>query len=145
MAGREKIKVYQFDLKNRKQKTWDCMQEVKDFYYNGRKYPMFVINPDYHKLPDGTYVTKKKFNRKELESLIKKTESVYVCLLKENKKTQNNELEVFNLNNEKIAEFKNIKIAAKLTNVPYGTIQSQLHKAKGKKTHPSELIFKFKT
>ena len=142
MAGREKIKLYQFDLKNRKQKMWNCMQDIKNEYYNGTRFPMFQINPDYHALPDGTYVTKQRYTRDELAAIIKISNSVYVNDAKVKK--DDKEIEVFNLANEKIAEYKNIRIASKLSTIPAGTIYSQLNKSKGKKSTLSELIFKYK-
>lgn len=144
MSGRAKMKIYQYDFKNNTQKTWDCLQEINDYYYNGMKYSLFTKGNTYHKLPDGSYATKKLYKVQDLNKLITVSESVYVKLLKETERTKNREIEVFNLKNEKIAEFKNVRIAAEITNIAPRTIHAQLDYAKGKKLNPTELIFKYK-
>ena len=140
----KKIKIHQYDFKNNIQKTWDSLQEINDCYYNGIKYSLFVKGNIYHKLPDNTYITKKLYKAHDLNKLITTSESIYVKLSKETKRTKNKEIEVFNLNNEKIAEFKNVRIAAELTSIPSRTISAQLDYAKGKRLNRTELIFKYK-
>lgn len=144
MSGRPKQKIYQYDIEKRKQIcTYTSQQEVKNKYYDGTKYPMFVVSEQYHLLPDGSYITKESIDVHVLKTQVEIDNSVFVKLTKHGNGDEK-EIEVFNLEKTKIAEFKNVRLASLLTNTKYGTIMSQLHKSKGKKRNIVGLIFKYK-
>lgn len=139
MSGRPKIKIHQYDKDGKKIKMWEHMQALKNHYFKGAKYPMFVRNDVYHELPDGTYACKEAIGRDKLMKVIKINNSQFI----DKERSTDKKVEVYNLLNEKIAEFKNIRIAVKMTGISQATIHHQVNNGKNKGLH-NDFLFKYK-
>lgn len=128
MAGLKKIKTYQYDKDGKRLKVFNSMQEVRDKYYKGAKYPMFksIKDPTMHKLPDGTFLFKSPTYRNEIKNKIRRFNNNLI--VGENK---HKPIEVINIDGVKVAEFYNESMASKLMSISRNKIASYL---RGKKT-----------
>lgn len=144
MAGREKVKLYQYSNKGMYLQEYESMTEVRKKYYEDTQYPMFVkesnktrhIVRDYHKLPDNTYIAKYKIGRDKLLKLLKIDNAPYTRVDPRSKI-----VEVYNLLGKKIANFASITIASGISNIDQVTLQ---HRCERKSEGRDGLIYKYK-
>ena len=144
MAGKQKVKLYQYSDKGIYLQEFESLTQVRKVYYNDTKYPMFVnegnktrhIVRDYHKLPDNTYIAKYKIGRDKLLKLLKIDSAPYTRVDPRSKI-----VEVYNLLGKKIANFASITIASGMSNIDQTTLQ---HRCERKSEGRDGLIYKYK-
>ena len=127
-SGREKVKLYHYDLNGKRLRTFESMAEVRDKYYEGKKQPLFV-NIDYkvvQLLPDATCITKEPIGREKLRPLIARFDASF--LVHKNQKYE--PIEILNFDRVVVAEFYNMTVASKMM----GMTQAALYKIATKKT-----------
>lgn len=149
MSGRPKQKAYHYDNNGKFIKEYSCMNEIRQEYYSSDsgKRPLFrtnarnqdgsykIVEKDYIQLPDNTFVTKSRVGRIGIKDIKRRINNPFLGI-------EERTIEAYNLDNKIVATFKGLKIAANLTNIPYGTIVSQLEKGQGKFSDRG-LIFKY--
>lgn len=143
MSGRPKQVRYQYSKDGKFLNQFDSETDVRKKYYSNDKgkRPLFGTKgyiKEYHILPDNTFLTKERIGRTGIREINKRIDSKLFLDIDNN----DTKIKVFNLDNKIIASFVSIKIASKMTNIPFGTIYSQLKDDRGKFTH-SGLIFKY--
>ena len=150
MSVRPKNKVYHYTPEGKYLKTFESESELRREYYstdNGNR-PIFnrvARNKGkiYHYnnvtavLPDGSIVSRERIGRTGVLDYIRKRESPYTNISKEEPL-----IEVINLDNSIIAMFKGAYIASKMTGIHQSTIHHQV--TRGNKTSHSGLIFRYK-
>ena len=145
MAGREKIKCYEYDLQGKYIREYESIQEVRDkFYPNDKgKRPIIFNKEGYFKIENYGFIANHKIGRDTLRINERIKNSKY-CNYKS--LDDEKEIEIYNLKGEKIAEFKNLYLISILTNIPKNTIISQINDSckKRQKLPKGELIFKIK-
>lgn len=117
MAGRPKVKIYQYDADFKYLGSYDTQNEVFEKYFNGKKGRLFH-NPHYRELPDGTFVSTYRIGREGLLKWVAIQNDV-LCRQREDYFP----ICFYNLRGEKIASFSSIRIASELTGISYSTIQ----------------------
>ena len=146
-SGRKTIKIYEYSLEGKFINSYDSISEFRNKYYSkvlGKK-PLFnstVKGVEYHLTNDNTISFKQKVYRDDVLFYITILNSHYCNL----QKLGNNKIvQMFNLNDELLAEFKNKYVAAKLMagKVSKTTIYRQLNKTRANRYY-KDLEFKFK-
>ena len=149
MAGREKIKVYEYNRKGVLLNSWSCIAEARKFHYpkdkNNR--PIFIKKVegyDLHITPKDTVLLLERPGRELIKTLYKIATSK-LCNLNLTKNT-NKTVQMFNLKGELIAEFKDLAIARVLLSKEYSaqTAYNQLFNNKQISTMHLEKDFYFK-
>jgi hypothetical protein len=125
-AGRPKIEVYQYDKDGKFIKRWDCINDVRQVYYEGTRHPMFLQNRPYHVLPDETMLVKERIGRKEVFRLYERINNPLV--VPEHKLKP---VEILNIDGHVVAAFANIKVLLTLTDIKPATVYNHLTKLKG--------------
>lgn len=135
MSGKPKQKAYHYDNDGKFIKEYSCMEEIRKEYYSSDKgkRPLFVTNAkipngtykvitkDYLKLPDNTFATKERIGREGIRKINKRINNPFI-------NNENKYFDILNLDNEVIASFNNIKVAAVLLNKSVSNIHSRLKK-----------------
>jgi len=142
MAGRAKIKVTQYSSKGKYLRTYESQQEIRDLYYNSNKLPLTFQRKgkeykQFHLLPDGTYVCAGRGGREALLKQIKLSSAPYLEEYRNSKV-----VELYNLLDKKIANFRSLSVASGLTGIDISTLYSRCDKES--KFPKDGLIFKFK-
>ena len=140
MGGYPKQKQYQYNPDGSFVRDYESKSKVCDEY--GLKKGNFYNSLNYRKLSDGTYIVPKRVGRQAIVK-IHKIENCKFCNTNTTKRSK--PVEVYNLLGEKLAEFTNIGIMEKMTNLDGATIHNQAnskHKSLPKQTN--SLIFKYK-
>jgi hypothetical protein len=146
MAGRQKIKCFEYSEDGKYLREYGSIQEVREKFYigdNGKR-PLFRDNSGYFKTPIGTFIANHRIGRDKLmksERLKNCPFCTYRTGIQDNKA-----FEIFNLKNEKIAEFKDVHKASLLLNLSYKNIWSRLNSISlsRKFTSRDNLVFKYK-
>ena len=142
MAVLPKQKIYQYDTNGKFLKTYESKSELLKSY-SMTKGNLFG-GKEYRRLPDNTYVTFKRIGRDRIVNLVRIDNCPYCHKSDPRSRT----VEVYNLRNEKIAEFDSISTCAKMTGFNHSIILRQCNNPKTshfRKTAPTgNLIFKFK-
>lgn len=149
MSGRAKQPTYQYSAEGKFLKKWECQADVRAYYFKGDvgKRPFYFNNKtqkydaNYQKLPDGTYISNYRIGRNNLLKQLR-VDNCKFC--KHNIRERG--IEVFNLLNEKVAEFSSLKTANLLTGIDEAIIYSRCKNKPGVRFKPNfdNLIFKFK-
>ena len=151
MAGRAPRKVYVYDDKGHYICMFENMVEFRKVYYPEDgvfKRPLFVheeLGFKYHYMKDLELiaVTDRSIGREGLKNIIAIHESEY-CK-KEDNDPQSKAVQVFNLKNELIAEFKTARLLTKLMpHISQSTFSKQLNTKAVKSHNESGLYFKYK-
>jgi len=123
MAGREKIKLYQYDTNGKYLKMYKSYQEVKDLYYQKTERPFFCTEQEkeFHILPDNTVICKERAGREAVKRFLLRVNNPY--LVTELRKKQS-KVQVYNIDKVLIAEFQSISIAALMLNMRVSGIHS---------------------
>jgi hypothetical protein len=138
MSGLPKQKQYQYSAEGKFLREFDSLTEVIK-QYNFTK-GNFYGGKDYKLMSDGTYISHYRIGREKLKKQIRINNCKYCNVEYSTSKG----IEVYNLKNEKIAEFRNLAIAIKLTNISASTIvHSASRNSKGCHT-TNNLTFKYK-
>lgn len=138
MAGREKIKIFEYSKDGKFLKEYESISELRNKYFsNDRGKRPLIRKNEYSTLPNGNYISTYRLGRDKIEFLNRRSKSKFI-----NIKKSNSIIECYNLDNIKIATFVDINIASKLTNIPLTTIYHQLNNGKG--TPKKDLIFKYR-
>lgn len=142
MAGRPKMKMYEYDNNGKFIQIYETQQDVFNKYYKGRKRPLLREGKEYGILPNGHYICDKQIGRDRIQKIQRIEGSKYVARASEKKRP----VAVYNLAGEKIATFRSIYMASVLTNIDYTSIQHSARatpKTKKKFTRNLELIFRY--
>jgi hypothetical protein len=151
MAGRTPKKVYVYDDKGHYICMFNSMQEFRKVYYPEDgifKRPLFVheeLEFKYHYMKDLELiaVTDRSIGRDRIKNIITIHESDY-CK-KEDNSPQSKAVQVFNLKNELIAEFKTARLLTKLMpHIHQSTISKHLNNKPIKNFNELGLYFKYK-
>ena len=134
--GKEKVKVYQYNKDGKFIKEWDSQTELRSKYYskNKGKYPIFrkdfrpkdLVEFNISILPDETLVSDEKIGRIGILKFIKRYENSYINRQARSGKYSDNRINIYDLDNNKIAEFKDIDICSKLTGQTYNKVYNKL-------------------
>lgn len=124
MSGRPKQRVYEYSKDGKFLGTYESQAEARGKYYPNDigKRPLFEYD-DYHILNNENVLCRERLGRTGIKRLYKRLNNQFIT-------DETEPIKVINLDNEVIARFKNIRIAYRITNVPYGTIHSQLNSKK---------------
>jgi hypothetical protein len=135
--ARLKEKVYQYDQEGKFIKEWSSQSSVRAYYYSDKrgKYPIFRndlkgaarLRSGLSFLPDGTIVTRKKIGKTGVMIYMRRYNNPYVERCLRHSEHVDSIIEVYNLDNEKIAEFKDVDIASKMTGRSYSSIHSKVN------------------
>ena len=139
MAGRKKLKIYQYNLSGKFIQTYESISRLRQVYFsddNGKR-PIFR-NKNYAVLSDNTIISTNKIGREGVREIIKRINNPYLTL---GNKIQ--EIEVYNLDSIKIATFASINIASKITNISNTTLHHRLERG-CKHGNTDGLYFKYK-
>ena len=120
MAGKPKLKIYQYSSEYKYLRAFETQSEVFDKYYEGKKGRLFT-NPDFRELPDGTFVSPYRIGRDRLRQLVI-IDNDPLCQINAKDKS----VAFINRKNKTIATFSSIRVAEQLTGIDYSTIQSEL-------------------
>jgi|GEM_PF-6041379 hypothetical protein len=128
MAGREKIKCYQYDSNGKYLGKYNSVSELRRKYFNKHKgkTPLF-ISKNYHVLPDNTVATLERLGRDEVKRIFKIHHNP--LLKKYNTKYNATPIEIYDILGNKIAEFKNKSCAEELLKFSKSQIYGYLQKA----------------
>ncbi len=146
MAGRPKVKCYEYNPDGMYLQEYESIAEVRDKYFPEDKgiRPLFKTGTkDYFKLDNGNFIANYKIGKENLRRLERVRNCVY-C--NNNGNIKDKQIEVFNLKGEKIAEFKNVYIASRICNIPHSTLSQRLNPKNNKrnKVNKDNLEFRFK-
>ena len=150
MAGRQPHKVYVYDDQGIYICMFDNMVDFRKVYYpkDTNKRPLFVheeLGFKYHYMKDLELiaVTDRSIGRDRLKNIIIIHESEY-CK-KEDNSPHSKAVQVFNLKNELIAEFKTARLLTKLMpHIHQSTISKHLNNKPIKNFNELGLYFKYK-
>lgn len=122
MAGREKIKVYEYELRGKLFKIHNSLVECCEdlFGTDGTNRPIFQYK-DFYLSNRNTILFKEKKRRDEVFFIVEKEKNPMI-LSNEDKK-----IELVNMENEVIATFANIKICSLITGDLIGTILNSIN------------------
>lgn len=143
-SGREKQKLYHYDKNGNFIKVFDSHQDLRKeyFQYIENKRPLFNNKRwkifKYDKLPDETFYSNYRIGRDNLL----KNERIFNSKLCVNNSKDEKVVEMYNLENVKIAEFKSSYIASIVTGIDLATIQRAV--LQGKKKPKNDFYFKLK-
>lgn len=143
-SGKEKMKLYQYSSEGKFLKTWDSTQELRNEYFikDIGKRPLFGSKKwnkfKYDVLPDNTFYCDYRIGRDKLLAFEKISNSK-LCF---NTTKNNKEVEMYNLINEKIANFKNMFVASIITKEPLANIFRACNN--GKQQTQKDYYFKYK-
>lgn len=143
MAGRPKVKMYEYDVKGKFVQEYETQTDVFEKYYEGKKRPLVREGKEYGLLPNGHYICEKRIGRNRIEQLQRIENSKYVP----HRKEKLGKIACYNLKGQKIAVFRSLHIASVLTGISRNTILSsaaQREDENGKRfTKHIELFFRF--
>lgn len=145
MAGREKIKLYSYNLEGKDAQKFESTSDFRRAYYSdikGKK-PIFTHNTmglDYGIHKD-RIVFKSPVGRKKAVLCYRIHTSPYV---KNEDKLDIRPIQVLNLEGEVIAEFKTLRLLTKLTNINPSLVTRQLTSTTTSCAKTSGLTFKYK-
>ena len=144
MSGRPKQKVYQYDSKGKYIKTWESRRSVVRAYYPNDKgvRPLLARNSTELLKKDDTVISLSKIGRTGTLEFLKRKNNPYVDRPAGGGAISGKELEIYNLDNEKIAAFKDWDIAAKIMKMDKGILYNKVQKASG--FDSNGLLFKLK-
>jgi len=150
MAGRQPHKVYVYDDQGIYICMFDNMVDFRKVYYpkDTNKRPLFVheeLGFKYHYMKDLELiaVTDRSIGRDRLKNIIIIHESEY-CK-KEDNSPHSKAVQVFNLKNELIAEFKTARLLTKLMpHINQSTLSRQLNNQPVRNHNELGLYFKYK-
>ena len=145
MAGREQIKVFEYDEKGTHIQTFKNMSICREHHFSDIKGKIPILRfkkmgIEYGKTPEGNYIVKERLGKARIRLLARLDQSIYCTdlIIKRNKPIQ-----VFNLEGILLMEVRNINIISKLTHIPQETVSCQL--SKGVLHIPKgEFLFKYK-
>lgn len=149
MAGRKPHKVFVYDEEGTYICMFDSMSDFRKVYYpkDMSSRPLFLheeLGSQYHYMEDLQLIA---FNSRVYRDTIKKIIAIHnseYCK-KEDHESGKKPVEVYNLKNELIAEFKNARLAVKLMpHITANTIYRQLAGPKVKTLNEAGLFFKYK-
>ena len=147
MAGREKIKVYEYSINGKFIKKYETMTEMFNVHYNGKKRPLFEDKKynthlgNCHKLPNGNFLSYEKLGRDKI-CRINTIANSSISNLRYNENDK--EFGLFDLRNRCLAKFNNVTIASTLLNIPNSLIYFSLkRKHKSQKYVNGEIYFKY--
>jgi hypothetical protein len=143
MAGRAKIKLYEYSTDGEFMAEYESKQAVFNKFFQGKKRPLLNYGEEYMITPDGTILTEVRFGREAVLRIMRMRKSVYIP---KRTLTDNNPVDVYNLKGEKIATFNSTYTAAVMTGIPRSSIESSLKAAptvRKQFTKSLELIFKY--
>ena len=124
MAGKPKIKLFQYDVNCKYLKSFDSLTDVRSHYFNDAKYPLFVDSQkEIEKLPDSTIICKYRIGRDNLLKLLNRINNPFII---KDDRTNNNEIEILNIDKVVIATFYNVSIAAKMLGICSSNIHSMI-------------------
>jgi hypothetical protein len=134
--ARQKEKVYQYDKNGKFIKEWESQTEVRNKYYSDAigKYPIFrkdskgskITSKNISILPDETLISSERIGRIGVMEFLKRYNNPYINRSIRSGKYAKSRINVYDLDNNKIAEFKDIDIASKITGEPYNTIYNRV-------------------
>jgi hypothetical protein len=142
MPGRPKKRVYEYDRNGKFLRTYDSQQEVFDAYYEGKKRPLIREGKEFAVTPAGTYVSNYRIGREKLRVLNRIENSKYVAQANEKRVPE----DCYNLAGERIASFRSVCMASRLTGISLKTISAacesnpQIYKKYSKK---HDLLFRY--
>tara|TARA_R110000744_G_scaffold344063_3_gene449310 strand:+ start:92 stop:529 length:438 start_codon:yes stop_codon:yes gene_type:complete len=144
MSGRPKQKVYQYDSKGKYIKTWDCKRDVIREYYPNDKglRPLLSRNPTETLKRDSTVISLSKIGRIGTLEFLKRKNNPYVDRSAGGGAVSDKGVEVYNLDNDMIASFKDWDIASKMMKIGKGSLWGKIQETSGFDTNG--LLFKLK-
>jgi hypothetical protein len=146
MAGRLKIKCYEYNPEGKYLQEYESIQEVRAKYFPddlGKRPLLETGKEDYFQLDNENFIANYRIGRDNLRKLEKIRNCLY-CSTNNNR--DDKEIEVFNLRGELIATFKNAYITSLITKIPSSTLHHRLYsRDKSKNTQNRDnLVFKYK-
>lgn len=136
MAGRPKVKIYQYSADHLYMRSYATQSEIFDKYYDGKKGELFR-NKEYKELPDGTFISWYRIGRRELRRQIRIDNDIYCKHYKDDRP-----FSVYNILDEKIASFNSVRTAANMMDFDYSVIFGAL-KLNKKQISRSPFTFKY--
>lgn len=118
--GRAKQKQYQYSETLHYLRSYESQSEVFEKYYDSKKGELYPTNIGYKELPDGTYITPER-GRDRLRKLIDIANDP-LC----GNRADDKEIYVYNRLGEVVATYKNIRVAAEMSNLTYQAISNRL-------------------
>lgn len=147
--GRSQKQIYEYDLEGKLIKTYESQNEFRKFYFPEDKgvRPIFtkkIIGYEFRITPINTIAMSERPYRDNVRFLYRVYKSE-LCNFK-NTLQSNKPIQMFNLKNELIAEFKSLSVAKYLLKEDFrlGTIYSQLNTRKGIGNYDLENDYYFK-
>lgn len=147
MSGRPKQKSYQYDSNGKFIREFESIKEVQNIFYPNTKgiknvFLNYTGNRKYEResilLTSGDLLTKTRIGRDAVKKEIKKIKSPFT-----NVSNSEKVIEVYNLDNQKIAEFKGFYVLTKMIKtISPATIYNQLKRNNSYVL--GDLLFKYK-
>jgi hypothetical protein len=140
MAGRPKMKMYEYDQNGRFVCEYPTQYEVFVKYYEGKKRPLIRKGEQYAILPNGHFIANYRIGRERLMYYEKAKASKYVSTAGEIRKN----VVAYNLLGERVATFRSVHMAALITGIGRSTIVAALRPSSKRKTTKSlDLLFRY--
>lgn len=139
MGGRAKEKCYQYNKEGKFLKEWESQSSLVNSYNITKG--NFYNTKGYKVLSDNTYVFPNRSSKRNI-ARIHKIENCKFCNIKPDSRQR--VVEVYNLLNEKIAEFTSLAALEKLTGIPRATALQNATGEHKRVREGNNLIFKFK-
>jgi hypothetical protein len=127
MSGRPKQRVFQYNENGKFLKYWDCKNDFRKEYFPadiGIR-PLFTEG-DIMVMEDNTIASISRIGRVGVKAFLKRYRSPYVDRKWLHGTFDNKKVVAYNLDNEKIAEFKDWDFACKLMNISRNTLNSRI-------------------
>lgn len=146
MAGRAKIKCYEYNSEGKYLQEYESQQEVRNKYFSSDigKRPLLKSGiEDYFKLQNGNFIANYRIGRDKLIKLERIKNCIY-C--NDSGNIKNQEVEVYNLKNELIATFKNSHFTSVMLKIDLSTLHSRVNSISNIRNTPNKdnLEFKYK-
>lgn len=146
MSGRKAQKVFKYTKDGVYIKSYDCINDFRKEMYpeDIAPRPIFthkVLGQEYHRGRDGSMTFKVRTYRDDVKYMVAIIDSEYCRDIDKNKP-----IEVLNIKQEVIAEFKNVRLLTKLMpHISDATIYQQLNRNTNKSRYSSSgLFFRYK-
>lgn len=136
MAGKAKIRIYEYSIKGKLLNTYDSMNDASIGTY-GKKRPLFQ-EKEYHITPSGSSLFKERMRRDVVFRFFQRL--VNPLILRDDWRV----VELVNMDGDVVAEFASIKVASALTGDKYGTIHGSAEYRICKSLPKNKLRYKYR-
>lgn len=138
MAGRDKIKVSEYDTKGKLVAKYDNILQILTKYYSGTKYPLWNRHKNVHILRNGNIITKGRLGGHYAMIEAKKLKDPYYINDRGITKVP---VSMYNINGQKLATFASISLASKFTGIDVSSVYSNTRRNNKKMINSTGLYF----